>query len=121
MDPKKTLLIALAGAALAAGAPAAFAGDRDDGWRDRPPPCNCSCNCEEQTVSLPASFFEDSGGVGPAFIDTGGGGGGFVFAGASASASAFASASARVSVNFSFHGHPPHMPPPMHMKKGWKW
>jgi hypothetical protein len=115
MNTRTSLMAILAGASLAASAPAAMAGDRD-GWQERPD-CHCACACQNETVQLPASFFEDTGGVGPAFIDTGGGGGGgFVFVGAAAgaSASAFASASAsasaKVSVGFAFHGHQ-HMPP----------
>ena len=124
MNTRNSLMAILAGAAFAASAPAALAGDRD-GWQERPD-CNCACACQNETVQLPASFFEDTGGVGPAFIDTGGGGGGgFVFAGAAAeaSASAFASASARVSVNFRFREHQ-HMPPMKmmpHKGYGGKW
>lgn len=80
-------------------------------WRDR----RCDEGCGELT--LPASFFYDSGGVGPipdsGFV--GGGGFGFVdsaaFAGsrasAFASARAFAHASANVSIRFrgGFKGH----------------
>jgi hypothetical protein len=97
-----TPLAWLAGAVLLAAAPVAMAGDRDgdDGW-DRPA-CNCDCGCRHsEEVRLPDSFFYDTGGVGPAFVDYGSSGGGatIVFEGensrASASASAQAAASAR--------------------------
>lgn len=71
--------------------------------RPAPPPCFEGCG----EVSLPASFFHGSGGVGP-IPDSGWyGGGGFVFvgagAGAGANASAFAAAraSAHASANVS--------------------
>lgn len=93
----------------------------DSGWRTSdgerapppPPPCHemhgygpdgCGVRYEED-VHVPDTFFADTGGVGPDWIDSGGGGGGFGFVEGSgrASASAFASASARVSIGF--HGH----------------
>ncbi|MFI4936733.1 MAG: hypothetical protein ACHP7N_19190, partial [Caulobacterales bacterium] len=101
-------------------------GDQDRGeWREGPPPCreveerwsdgqgedgwvrrNHGC-AQPEEVSLPASFFEGGGGVGPdgSVYDTGGGGG-FVESDAFAGAHAFAFASARASVSVSvrFHG-----------------
>jgi hypothetical protein len=60
-----------------------------------------------EAVGVPEAFFDDTGGVGPAFADFGGwGGGGRVIAGggAFARASAYASASARASVSVRFRG-----------------
>ncbi|HEY3890266.1 MAG TPA: hypothetical protein VGL73_16945 [Caulobacteraceae bacterium] len=72
----------------------------------------------DNSVALPLGFFADSGGVGPAFIDTGGGGGGFVIeqAGAQAFAGAHASASATISIAFRGRGH--NMPPMKMMPHG---
>ncbi len=63
---------------------------------------------DHRGMHLPDSFFADSGGVGPDFINGGGGGGGgFVVVGSGARAGAFASASAsaRVSVGVRARGH----------------
>jgi hypothetical protein len=74
-------------------------------WLDRWGRCAAGSN----EVRLDNGFFYDTGGVGPAFVSSGGGGG-FVVVGSSsrssASASAFASARARahVSVHGRFHG-----------------
>jgi hypothetical protein len=72
-------------------------------WLDRWGRCASGSN----EVRLDNGFFYDSGGVGPAFVSSGGGGG-FVVVGsssrASASASAFARARAHVSVHGRFHG-----------------
>ncbi len=119
--PRKTVVAALAGVVLLAAAPATFAGDRDgddgSGAPDRGCACDCGCRHSED-VRLPASFFYDSGGVGPAFFDfgpTGGGGEEFAFtasrvsANASASARAAAQARAFVSVHVSAHGGMMHM------------
>src|SRR5579871_2338649 len=116
--PRKTTLAALAGLALIAAAPAAFAGDRDgdDGWAPPDRGCHCECGCEgAQEVHLPSSFFYDDGGVGPAYFDYGTSGGAIVIdlgasrASASASASARASAEARafahVGVRIGIHAH----------------
>jgi hypothetical protein len=64
----------------------------------------------DKSVSLPGSFFGDSGGVGPAFIDTGGGGG-FVIAEGGAFAGAHASASASATISIAFRGRGHGMPP----------
>jgi hypothetical protein len=59
----------------------------------------------DEGMALPASFFEDTGGVGPAFIEGGGGSGGFVIEEAAAQANASASASARASVSIDVQEH----------------
>ena len=76
-----------------------------------PPVVEREVEVVDNSVSLPGSFFGDSGGVAPAFIDTGGGGGGFVITegGAQAFAGAHASASATISIAFRGRGHD--MPP----------
>lgn len=55
-------------------------------------------------LRLSNGFFADSGGVGPAWVASGGGGGGFVVAGSGAFARASASASARARVHVSGGG-----------------
>jgi hypothetical protein len=68
-----------------------------------PPVIEREVEVVDNGVALPASFFEDTGGVGPAFIEAGGGGGGFAIEEASAQASASASASASVSIDVREH------------------
>ena len=116
--PGKFALAALAGAALLAASAAALAQDRDgdDGWAPPERGCHCDCGCERpEEVRLPASFFYDYGGVGPAFFDFGPSGGTEAIeftqsrisasASANASASARAAATARVSARISIRAH----------------
>lgn len=83
--------------------------EHEEYWEDHGPRERCWEACGE--LSLPASFFFDSGGVGP-IPDSGfiGGGGGFAFADSfafsRASASAFASARAHANVSVSVRVRP---------------
>jgi hypothetical protein len=123
---RKTALVALlAAASLFGGVRIAAAGDRDgdDGWRPASHDCSCDCGCERnEDVRLPASFFYDYGGVGPAFMDYGSTGGTIVVvdranlsARSSASAGAHASAFANVQVRVNRGMMHMHMP----SKHGW--
>ena len=81
--PRKTALAALAGAFLLVSAPAALAGDRyggDAGWSPPVRACHCDCGgcAHAEDVHLPSSFFDDSGGIGPAYVDYGAGSSGVV-------------------------------------------
>jgi hypothetical protein len=91
-----------------------------------PPVIEREVEVVDDSVSLPGGFFADSGGVGPAFIDTGGGGGGgFVITQGQAFAGAHASASASATISIAFrgrgHGMPPHMSPHGCGCSGHKW
>ena len=88
-----------------------------------PPVIEREVEVVDNSVSLPSGFFADSGGVGPAFIDTGGSGGGFAIeeGGAQAFASAHASASATISIAFRGRGHGMPMKPHGCGCGGHKW
>jgi hypothetical protein len=70
-----------------------------------PPPVEQPVEVVDNRVGLPEGFFADSGGVGPAFIDTGGGGGGGFIEQGGASASASARASVSIAVSFMNRNH----------------
>lgn len=79
----------------------------DSGWRESGQVESGPRHVQGERLS--DTFFADSGGVGPAWINGGGGGGGFFILGSgggggSSFASAHASASARVSIGVRAHG-----------------
>jgi len=86
-----------------------------------PPVVEREVEVVDDSVALPVGFFADSGGVGPAFIDTGGGGGGFVIEQGQAFAGAHASASASATISIAFRGRGHNMPPHGCGCGGHKW
>jgi hypothetical protein len=84
-----------------------------------PPVVEREVEVVDDSVALPVGFFADSGGVGPAFIDTGGGGGGFVIEQGQAFAGAHASASASATISIAFRGRGHNMPPMKMMPHGY--